>query len=234
MGGARRRLRARGPLRRGDRRLPERASSRDLATPAAQRGDDPRAGRRLQGRAAVVPAWSCGRGRYGRPGARRRHARRHSGDALPPGEIPGRDPVGHGWRRARTRDRPPARAGARLLPPPHRAHRDRASGSRCVPRARPADLRGARRPARAGARPQQPRHRGVLRGPVGRGARPLRSQQGGPDAHRGRRQRCARREQHRGDPQRPGQAGRGDARCSRKRGRSRPAPADSSPSPSRR
>ena len=93
-----------------------------------------------------------------------------------------------------------------VLPPPHRAHRDRAPGPRRVPRARAADLRGARRPARPGARPQQPRHRGVLRGPLGRGARPLRAQQGGADADRRRRQRRARREQHRRDPQRPGPA----------------------------
>ena len=201
--------------------------------PAAQGGHDPGAGRRLRGRAALVPPRSRRRGAGGRARLVVELRVGYAGDALPPGAIRRCDPLVPRRRPARERGRLPARARARLLPPPPRAHVDRAPGARCVPRARAADLRGARRPARAGPRPQQPRDRGVLRGALGRGPRPLRAQQAG--AVRGSAtsstSRSSRTTSARSTATRAGSTRRG--RCSRRPARSRRVPADSSRSPSR-
>ena len=73
-----------------------------------------------------------------------------------------------------------------------------------VPRACAADLRGDRRSRRPGERPQQPRDRGVLRRPLGRGTRPLRTKRQATRADRRRHQRRDDDEQRRRDRVRPG------------------------------
>ena len=100
----------------------------------------------------------------------------------------------------------------RLLPHAPRLHRAREPRPGGVPRARAADLRGARRPARPGERAQQPRDRRLLRRPLGRGARPLPAQPRGPRADRRRRRRRDDHEQHRRDRVRPGLPRRGGGR----------------------
>ena len=235
VGGARRRLRARGPLRRGDRGLPERAAGRDVAAPAAEGGDDPRAGRRLRGRAALVPPRSQRGGAGGRARARGRHARRlRRRRATARGTS--RTRSGGPWTPSSSRHEigylPGLAHGYFLLHIAHTAtgHPDRAAfrGLALPIYEELGDLLGQAHVLN---------NLGIEAYYDGRWDEALdlyERSKAGAVADRRRRQRRARREQHRRDPQRPGQARRGDVRCSRRPARSRPAPAGSSPSPSRR
>ena len=112
-------------------------------------------------------------------------------------------PRGAGGRTGRRPGRP-RRPCARVLPQPRHPHAARRSRAPCLPRACAADLRGDRRSRRPGQRAQQPRDRGLLRGPLGRGARSLRAQPEPARADRRRDQRGHDDQQHRRDRARPG------------------------------
>ena len=227
LGGSRRRRAARRSLRRGGqgfdhaRRLAAKGSGDEVALMLKEGVIRERTGPLRCGPPLVFARLEGRRGAAGRPGADHQSDRARAclgGGPLPPGHVRRLHRVVQPGRRRRRRNRVPARPRARVLPAARLLHRARQPRANRLPRPRAADLRGAGRPARAGTGAEQPRHRRLLRGSLGRRARPLPAQPRGPRADRRRRRRRDGGEQHRRDQVRPGPSRRGRRSCSRRHG----------------